>query len=133
MDRWPVSSGEALHTSTFLGHPVGCAMALEAIRLHFEPETRAAVQRVTAALARQFDALALGMEGVREVRGRGAMWGVELNEAERAHDLVVAMLRAGYLLLSGGPKGKVLTFTPPFQMGENEIAAGLRCLRSIDD
>src|SRR5439155_19163360 len=29
MDRaWPASTGEAIHTSTFLGHPVGCAMAL---------------------------------------------------------------------------------------------------------
>jgi 4-aminobutyrate aminotransferase-like enzyme len=25
---WPPSTGEAIHTSTFLGHPVGCAMAL---------------------------------------------------------------------------------------------------------
>src|SRR5438552_2810692 len=25
---WPRSEGEAIHTSTFLGHPVGCAMAL---------------------------------------------------------------------------------------------------------
>src|SRR5208283_979344 len=25
---WPASRGEAIHTSTFLGHPVGCAMAL---------------------------------------------------------------------------------------------------------
>src|SRR5205085_11393340 len=32
MDRaWPRSQGEALHTSTFLGHPVGCAMALAQI------------------------------------------------------------------------------------------------------
>ncbi len=28
---WPVSSGEAIHTSTYLGHPVGCAMALAQI------------------------------------------------------------------------------------------------------
>jgi acetylornithine/succinyldiaminopimelate/putrescine aminotransferase len=29
MDKaWPESTGEAIHTSTFLGHPVGCAMAL---------------------------------------------------------------------------------------------------------
>src|SRR5678809_249155 len=28
MDAWPPTSGEAIHTSTFLGHPVGCAMAL---------------------------------------------------------------------------------------------------------
>src|SRR6267142_1478925 len=29
---WPRSQGEAIHTSTFLGHPVGCAMALAQIR-----------------------------------------------------------------------------------------------------
>jgi 4-aminobutyrate aminotransferase-like enzyme len=28
---WPESTGEAIHTSTFLGHPVGCAMALAQI------------------------------------------------------------------------------------------------------
>ncbi len=28
---WPTSTGEAIHTSTFLGHPVGCAMALAQI------------------------------------------------------------------------------------------------------
>jgi 4-aminobutyrate aminotransferase-like enzyme len=28
---WPASNGEAIHTSTFLGHPVGCAMALAEI------------------------------------------------------------------------------------------------------
>jgi acetylornithine/succinyldiaminopimelate/putrescine aminotransferase len=36
-EAWPVSSGEAVHTSTYLGHPVGCAMALAQIR---EIETR---------------------------------------------------------------------------------------------
>src|SRR6266480_5261608 len=29
---WPPSCGEAIHTSTFLGHPVGCAMALAQIK-----------------------------------------------------------------------------------------------------
>ena len=28
MDAWPESTGEALHTSTFLGHPLSCATAL---------------------------------------------------------------------------------------------------------
>jgi 4-aminobutyrate aminotransferase-like enzyme len=39
---WPPSSGEAIHTSTFLGHPVGCAMALAQIR---EIESRELVRR----------------------------------------------------------------------------------------
>ncbi len=29
---WPESTGEALHTSTFLGNPLGCRMALESLR-----------------------------------------------------------------------------------------------------
>src|SRR5436190_2247543 len=40
---WPRSHGEALHTSTFLGHPVGCAMALaqiEEITQLIEPTQR---------------------------------------------------------------------------------------------
>ena len=38
MAAWPASSGEALHTATFLGHPIGCAAALATLdeieRLH---------------------------------------------------------------------------------------------------
>ena len=32
MDAWPQSTGEALHTSTFLGNPAGCAMALASLK-----------------------------------------------------------------------------------------------------
>ena len=32
-EAWPRSTGEAMHTSTFLGHPVGCAMALAQLDL----------------------------------------------------------------------------------------------------
>ena len=39
---WPPSSGEAIHTSTFLGHPVGCAMALAQIKEIEGPEAGAA-------------------------------------------------------------------------------------------
>src|SRR6266496_761007 len=39
---WPPSTGEAIHTSTFLGHPVGCAMALAQIA---EIEARKLVER----------------------------------------------------------------------------------------
>jgi 4-aminobutyrate aminotransferase-like enzyme len=55
---WPASQGEAIHTSTFLGHPVGCAMALAQlgeIRRRQLPERSAALgeyllQLLTAAL-----------------------------------------------------------------------------------
>jgi len=48
MDAWPESSGEALHTSTFLGNPLGCAMAVASLREHAKPETAAKVRRPDA-------------------------------------------------------------------------------------
>src|SRR6185436_20648416 len=38
MDAWPLSTGEALHTSTFLGNPLGCAMALASLDQHGDPK-----------------------------------------------------------------------------------------------
>jgi len=44
MDAWPVSAGEALHTSTFLGNPLACAAALvnldEIVRLDLPGRVR---------------------------------------------------------------------------------------------
>ena len=42
---WPRSTGEAIHTSTYLGHPVGCAMALAQIK---EIQTRRLPERSAA-------------------------------------------------------------------------------------
>ena len=126
MDAWPESTGEALHTSTFLGHPVGCAMALEALRLHRDPATVEMVRET----GRFLEALLRGLDlpGVREIRGRGVMWGLELDSGERAGEAVMTLLRAGYLILPGGPDGKVLTFVPPFGIGEEELRGALEAM-----
>ena len=31
MNRWPPSGGEAIHTQTFLGHPLGCAAGIASL------------------------------------------------------------------------------------------------------
>ena len=128
MDAWPESSGEALHTSTFLGHPVGCAMALAALRLHERPSTPAAVQRVEDQFRTSLHAL--DAAPVRAVRGRGALWGVALHGSpelgmsgsERATQITGRLLECGVLILPGGTDGSVLTLAPPFEISEEETA-----------
>ena len=76
---WPPSSGEAIHTSTFLGNPVGCAMALAEIR---EIEARELVRR-SAELGRillsRLSDLAPRPSGLQlAVRGLGLLAGVEV-------------------------------------------------------
>lgn len=119
MDCWPESPGEALHTSTFLGHPAGCAMALKSLEILARPETIDQVAATSTVLERALAGLA-GHPAVREVRGRGVMWGVVLTRP--AGDLLSRLLAEGLLFLADGPDGNVLSFTPPFGVTEEEVS-----------
>jgi 4-aminobutyrate aminotransferase-like enzyme len=135
---WPPSSGEAIHTSTFLGHPVGCAMALAQIN---EIETRGLVQRsarlgvmlleALASLGPGFSALALS------ARGLGLLAGLELRgkdgrpAAEAALTAIKEMLHRGFVLLPEGEHANVISFTPPLTISENQLKAAVAELAEV--
>ncbi len=123
MDAWPESPGEALHTSTFLGHPVGCAMALKSLEIHQRSATEQLVQETSETLESHLR----GLSPVVEVRGRGVMWGVEL--AQNAGPLLGVLLKKGLLMLADGPQGNVLSFTPPFSISEEEVKFAVEQVR----
>jgi 4-aminobutyrate aminotransferase and related aminotransferases len=126
MDAWPVSRGEALHTSTTLGNPLGCALALASIAEHRKPETAEAARLVGSRLRQGLNTLK--SPRIAEIRGLGAMLGVELVDAQGRPDgaLTGAIMRRGLqdglILLGGGPEGNVLSFSPPFTVTGDEIA-----------
>jgi 4-aminobutyrate aminotransferase-like enzyme len=126
MDAWPVTQGEALHTSTFLGNPVGCAMAIAALRAHQSDEIAERVAADSLALTRALQALN-GAPYVHEIRGRGLMRGIELRHAdgraagELAIALVTALLKQGIILLPDAPEGHVLAFSPPLGLTDDEL------------
>jgi len=134
MDAWPRSTGEALHTSTFLGHPVGCAMALSSIAQHDHPET-AALARAAGRHLRE----ALGDLPLAYLRGVGALIGLELVKPDgspdpsRASDAIVRSLKAGVILLAGGPEGNVLSFSPSFHITAEEAVYVADVLRSAQE
>jgi 4-aminobutyrate aminotransferase-like enzyme len=125
MDAWPRSTGEALHTTTFLGNPLGCAAALASIELHLEKGVGKRVQTLGKRLRDQLKNLALPALG--HIRGLGLMIGAEIvrqdgsPDANLALQTVLSALEDGLILLGGGPNGNVLSFTPPFCIGEDEI------------
>ncbi|MFD2255131.1 aspartate aminotransferase family protein [Luteolibacter algae] len=120
MDRWPVSGGEALHTSTFLGNPMGCAMGMEALRRYRQAEIENMVTEAGERLGQALDPL-LELGFVTEIRGRGLMLGIQADSGERVIDVVKRMLRAGVIALPDGPSGDVLALTPPFSVTADEI------------
>jgi 4-aminobutyrate aminotransferase-like enzyme len=133
---WPASTGEAIHTSTFLGHPVGCAMALAQIQ---ELRERSLVDRsaqMGAHLATQLNALAESRPFVR-TRNRGLMGGIEildrpgLSASQASMDIVHRMLERGFLLLPEGPRGEVISLTPPLTISRGALDSALQALSEL--
>ena len=132
---WPESTGEALHTSTFLGNPLGCRMALESLELLEAVPWGKHVEKLGDHLRPELQRFR--QEGVPwgPARGVGLMQGLEVlddngrPDPARAGRLVEAMLARGIILLSGGVGQNVLSFTPPFVIDETEIDFALQALR----
>jgi 4-aminobutyrate aminotransferase-like enzyme len=125
MDAWPASQGEALHTSTTLGNPLGCAMAVASIAEHLKDETRYLVRSAGRKLKDSL--LAMKASCIGNVRGVGALMGVELvkQDGEPYGSLAAAVMRQGLqdglILVGGGQNGNVLSFAPPFAISDLEI------------
>ena len=131
MDAWPPSSGEAIHTSTFLGHPLSCAGGLSFLELLRSEDLPARAQRLgDLALDQLAEKLGAG-DGVVDVRGRGLMLGVELKRGRIASPAAAVAERArrrGLIVLPAGEWGEVVELTPPATLTEAELEDGLGIL-----
>jgi 4-aminobutyrate aminotransferase-like enzyme len=131
---WPESTGEALHTSTFLGNPLGCRMALESLQLLEAEPWSERVEKLGAHLRDGLLRLRATSKGWGWTRGLGLMRGIEVlddggrPDAAHAGKIVEDMLARGIILLSGGVEQNVLSFTPPFVIGAEEIDFALAAL-----
>src|SRR5206468_4739885 len=94
MNAWPPSTGEAIHTSTFLGNPPACAAALAQLA---EIEDAGLLTRAQQ-LGDQIGEWARSCH--LNVRGRGLIQGVVVADAAAAHAVVRGCLAAGVLVLA---------------------------------
>jgi len=120
MSAWPESAGEAIHTSTFMGHPTSCAAALASIGLIEKLDLTARAREEGARWLEGLRQMAAGRSLVREVRGRGMMIGIQLGDpAGRVpgHRItataLVEGLKRGWILLASGVEGDVISLSPP--------------------
>ena len=135
MDQWPKSQGEALHTSTFLGNPVGCAMALASIGLHRNEALELQVLEKGRLLKQALGAMKVPF--VAQIRGRGLMIGVELSASngqtsgEIAGKVLSRMLAKGVIMLADGDEGNVLALTPPFDLNQEALVYVVNTLEQV--
>jgi 4-aminobutyrate aminotransferase-like enzyme len=135
---WPPSRGEAIHTSTFLGHPVGCAMALAQIS---EIEKSNLCER-----SAELGKFLLGelskvqspkSKVVCSSRGLGLMAGLELTlpDGKPATDIAMQaikkLLHRGYIFLPEGEFSNVIAFTPPLTITKPQLVKAVKTLAEI--
>jgi 4-aminobutyrate aminotransferase-like enzyme len=140
---WPASRGEAMHTSTFLGNPVGCAMALAQIEEIAEsklPERAAKLGEFLLAELQSSSSFAKATENKKfkvSARGMGLMAGLEFRGAngmpdgETAIRVIKAMLKRGFILLPEGEHGNVVSFTPPLTITKAQLAETISALTEV--
>lgn len=129
MQSWPASTGEAVHTSTFLGNPVACAAALAQIA---EIETHGLLERARrlgAVIAERTATWTDRFQTVTASRGLGLLQGVVI--PGRALDIAVAAQRDGVLVLAEGDDADVLAITPPAVITDEQLEFALGTLETL--
>lgn len=143
MDKaWPVTTGEAVHTSTYLGHPVGCAMALAQIDSLRGERNRKQEWVWDACYLGHF--LMQRLQSIKaprgfkiQARGKGLLAGLEVrrDDGKPATDLVLrivkTMLHCGYILLPEGEHSNVISFSPPLTITRRQLGNTISMLKKV--
>jgi 4-aminobutyrate aminotransferase-like enzyme len=130
MRAWGAKGGGTIHTATHFGAPVGAVAALATLRELKSDKLVERSRRVGAGWRASMQAT-LGTR-VKVVRGEGLMVGVLVHGgAPRALAVARALLERGYIVLTGGTDGDVLTLTPPLNIDEALLDRFTRALSDV--
>ena len=121
--------GPSDHGTTFGGNPLACAAGLAVLdAIEAEGLTERAAE-LGGYFKGKLNAIAGQYTFVKEVRGMGLMLGMELDEAVHAKDIMVELLRRGYVIVYANRN--TLRFLPPLIISRGEIDGLCAALNSI--
>jgi 4-aminobutyrate aminotransferase/(S)-3-amino-2-methylpropionate transaminase len=118
---------------TYAGSPIACAAALAVLEVIEEEQLCKRAEAIGALLVGTLRAVQAQMPAIGEVRGLGAMVGVELVKNGDAHQpdpeltkaLVQRAAEKGVVLLSCGLYGNVIRFLVPLTASDAIVQEGL--------
>ncbi|HLS75974.1 MAG TPA: 4-aminobutyrate--2-oxoglutarate transaminase [Nocardia sp.] len=122
---------------TYGGNPIACAAALATIAVMREHDLPARARRIEALVLPRLRKLADDLDVIGEVRGRGAMLGLELvrpgtaePDPDAAKTVVARAFAAGVMTLTCGTYGNVIRLLPPLVIGDDLLTEALDVLES---
>jgi 4-aminobutyrate aminotransferase-like enzyme/Ser/Thr protein kinase RdoA (MazF antagonist) len=107
--------------STFGGNPVAARAALAVLDVIDDERIVPHARRVGHLLRGRLDELRARHPSIVDVRGLGLLVGVELDNPDRANQVVDAMRDAGVLIGRTGPRNDVLKIRPPLVFGDEDV------------
>ena len=111
------TSSALMHGPTFMANPLACAAAGASLDL-FETEPRLAQVKKIETLLRQGLAPCRETPGIVDVRVKGAVGVVQLQQLEHREKLMEKYRRLGVLIR---PTKDVVYLTPPLVISENQL------------
>ncbi len=113
MRAWGKHGGSTIHTATHFGWPLACATAMATLTVIEERHLLTRAADVGNRLRMQLKSAGFS------ARGRGMMVGVEFEDSVMALRTMRSLLTRGYVVLTGGPRGNVITLTPALDIDES--------------
>jgi acetylornithine/N-succinyldiaminopimelate aminotransferase len=116
-----------MHGTTFGGNPLACRLGIALLQELRDSRLVDRVNQLGAWLGEELAQLRDEEIGVIEIRGRGLMWGIELDRP--AGPLVDQLRQRGFITGTAGEK--VLRLLPPYVIPQAALKAFLSTLRAI--
>jgi ornithine--oxo-acid transaminase len=110
------------HGSTFGGNPVGCAVAMEALKVVKDEKLTENAAAMGELFRHRMQLLAEKSDWVNLVRGKGLLNAVVINDTEDSHtayDICVLLAKNG--LLAKPTHGNIIRFAPPLVIMEEQL------------
>lgn len=114
------------HGTTFGGGPFIAAVAQHVVERLADPAMLAHVRQTGAWLGEQLQQMAARTHAIRDVRGMGFMWGIDVHEPAGA--IVARAFAKGLLLVTAGDH--TLRLLPPLVMTQAQLVEGLAIMES---
>lgn len=121
-------------SGTYSGNPVASAAAVEVLRQLAEPGAMDRTTEIGERLRAGLEELKAKHSVIGDVRGHGALFGVELVDAEGAPNVAAfkavskAAIERGLLIMAGGSDGHVLRLLPQVNITDELIDEALNIL-----
>tara|TARA_B100000787_G_scaffold170313_1_gene166317 strand:- start:35955 stop:37196 length:1242 start_codon:yes stop_codon:yes gene_type:complete len=119
------------HGSTFGGNPLGCKVAMAALKVAVDENLAENAERLGTIFRAELSAFAKENDLVTSVRGKGLLNAVIINDTEEsttAWDICIRLRDNG--LLAKPTHGNIIRFAPPLVINEDELLDSISIIKN---